>query len=262
MDCEQIKEILDAYALGAAEKAEAEALEEHVADCVRCWESLNEAQRATALLALSTAIEEASPYLRHRILDEARRQGRPSRGAGRLLAGLKRLWPAGVGVLAAAGVAALVLAVFVQAEMNDLQDENGQLERQVQEAGTLLGEQRQLMAVMAAPDLQQVSLHSPQPGSDALATYYWSLNTQSGFLVCNKLPPLAENQSYQVWILADGEAIPAGTFQPWKGIGQLPIDLSISDKRHTAIIVTIEDADGSDRPSGEPFLLASLESGE
>ena len=39
MDCDQVGELLDAYALGAAEADEAAALEEHVADCVRCWSS-------------------------------------------------------------------------------------------------------------------------------------------------------------------------------------------------------------------------------
>jgi len=57
MDCEQIAEMLDAYALGAADAKEAAAIEGHVADCVRCWASLGEAQRTAASLALSTALQ-------------------------------------------------------------------------------------------------------------------------------------------------------------------------------------------------------------
>jgi anti-sigma factor RsiW len=40
INCEQVQEMLDAYALGAAEAADASAIEEHVGDCVRCWEEL------------------------------------------------------------------------------------------------------------------------------------------------------------------------------------------------------------------------------
>ncbi|KKK90842.1 hypothetical protein LCGC14_2718940 [marine sediment metagenome] len=73
MDCEQIRDLLDAYSLGAAEEHEAAVLEEHVADCVRCWSSLNEAQRVAASLALSTALQQAPESLRRRILAEAER---------------------------------------------------------------------------------------------------------------------------------------------------------------------------------------------
>ncbi|KKL49061.1 hypothetical protein LCGC14_2319290, partial [marine sediment metagenome] len=70
MDCDQVGELLDAYALGAAEADEAARLEEHVADCVRCWSSLNEAQQAAAAIALSTAFQRAPASLRNRILAE------------------------------------------------------------------------------------------------------------------------------------------------------------------------------------------------
>ncbi len=67
MKCEQVRDLLDAYALGAAEADEANALEEHVADCVRCWSSLNEAQRAAASIALSTVLLRAPDMKLERI---------------------------------------------------------------------------------------------------------------------------------------------------------------------------------------------------
>ena len=70
VDCEQIRDLLDAYALGAADAPEAAAIEEHVADCVRCWSSLEEAQRAAASLALSTVLQKAPPSLRSRVLED------------------------------------------------------------------------------------------------------------------------------------------------------------------------------------------------
>ena len=68
MDCERIRDLLDAYALGAADATEAAAIEEHVADCVRCWSSLEEAQRVAASLALSTVLQKAPQPLRSRVL--------------------------------------------------------------------------------------------------------------------------------------------------------------------------------------------------
>lgn len=76
MDCEHVKELLDAYALGAAEPDEAAAIEEHIEDCARCWQSFSEAQRAAAALALSANICRAPESLRGNILAEIERMQR------------------------------------------------------------------------------------------------------------------------------------------------------------------------------------------
>ncbi len=73
MDCKQVKELLDAYALGAADPEEAAALEEHMDDCARCWKTFNEAQRAAAAVALSTSLHPAPESLRRNILAEIER---------------------------------------------------------------------------------------------------------------------------------------------------------------------------------------------
>lgn len=73
MDCDEVKELLDAYALGAADADEAAALEEHMGDCVRCWPSFTEAQQAAASLALSVSLQQAPESLRKGILAEIER---------------------------------------------------------------------------------------------------------------------------------------------------------------------------------------------
>jgi len=80
VNCEQVKELLDAYVLGAAEPEEAAALEEHMEDCGRCWPELNEAQRAAAAIALSANLCRAPESLRRGILAEIERMQHP-RGA-------------------------------------------------------------------------------------------------------------------------------------------------------------------------------------
>ncbi|HET8944105.1 MAG TPA: zf-HC2 domain-containing protein, partial [Dehalococcoidia bacterium] len=75
-DCEHVREILDAYAIGAAETADARAIEEHVADCVRCWEELSKARQTAALLALTSPMSKAPAALEGRIVDAAARERR------------------------------------------------------------------------------------------------------------------------------------------------------------------------------------------
>ncbi len=67
MGCKEVRTLLDAYALGATEADEANAVEEHVGDCVRCWSSLNEAQRAAASIALATVLQRAPDMKLERI---------------------------------------------------------------------------------------------------------------------------------------------------------------------------------------------------
>jgi hypothetical protein len=256
MDCEKIKELLDAYALGAAEPDEAIALEDHVADCVRCWSSLDEAQQAAATIALSTSLHRAPESLRKRILAESQRLDRL--GGPSLRDRLRRLWPAGIAVLAAGATASLALALFLQTQVSDLRDDNDQLAAEVESASARLTEQQQVMAVLAAPDTQQIALEPTDPTSHAGAIYHWSGSAQSGALVCNNLPNLQAGQVYQVWFLTGFSSYAAGSFEAWDGIGQLGMDLEGIPEHPDAIVVAIEDAGGADEP-GDMILFAEFQ---
>ena len=255
MDCGQVSELLDAYALGAADAAEAAAIEEHVADCVRCWSSLDEAQRVAASLALSTALQKAPPSLRSRVLAGTERRRRPALPP--FPKRLHGLWPAATGVLAAGAVAALAFALVLQAEVNDLRGDRDRLASDVQNAGGVLEEQRQLMAVLAAPDAQQINLQPADASSEALAVYYWSRSTRTGALLSNNLPPLREGQLYHAWLLTSGKVYDAGSFEAWNGVGQLSMDIKDVPGRPVGIGVSIEDATGPEQPR-EMFLYAEF----
>ena len=255
MDCEQVRELLDAYALGAADAAEAAAIEEHVADCARCWSSLDEAQRVAASLALSTALQKAPPSLRSRVLARTERRRWPALPPFPMR--LRWLWPAATGALAAGAVAALAFALVLQAEVNDLRGDKDRLASDVQNAGGILEEQRQLMAVLAAPDVQQINLQPADPSSEALAVYYWSRSTRTGALLSHNLPPLREGQLYHAWLRTGDEVYDAGSFEAWNGVGQLSMDIKDVAGRPVGIGVSIEDAAGAEQPP-EMFLFAEF----
>ena len=255
MDCEQIGELLDAYALGAADTPEAAAIDKHVADCVRCRSSLDEAQRVAASLALSTALQKAPRSLRSRVIAEAGRRQRPALPP--FPARLRWLWPAATGVLAAGVAAAVAFALVLQTEVNDLHDDRDRLASDAQKAGAVLNEQRRLMAVLAAPDAKQINLQPADASSDALAVYYWSSSTGTGALLSNNLPPLNEGQVYQVWLLTGNQVYDVGRFRSWNGVGQLSMDIKGVSGRPVGIGVSIEDAAGAEQPR-EMFLFAEF----
>jgi hypothetical protein len=256
MNCDQVKELLDAYALGCADPEDAAALEEHVADCARCWPSLNEAQRAAAAIALSITLKRAPSSLRKRILAEA--QGMDGAADPKPAQRLRRLWPAGVGLLAAATAAALAFALFLQVEVSDLRGDNDRLAAQLQNADTLLTQQQQVMTLLAAPDVQQVKLEPTDPASSAGAVYHWSGSARMGAILCNDMPPLQEGDVYQIWFLTEDESYPVGTLQAWNGIGQTSMYLDNIPDHPVAIGVSVEHGENVDQPS-EMFLRANLQ---
>jgi hypothetical protein len=244
--------MLDAYALGAANAKEAAAIEKHVADCVRCWASLDEAQRTAASLALSTALQKAPPSLRGRVLAVSERQRRlPSFGRARWL------WPAATGALAAGGAAALAFALVLQAEVSDLRDDRDRLTDEVRDAGAVLDEQRSLMAVLSAPDVSQLNLEPAEQGSEAQAVYYWSRSSRNGALLSSNLPPLSEGRVYRVWVLTAHEVYDVGSFESWNGVGQLSMDMKDVSGRPAGIGVSVEDAGAADEPR-EMILFAEF----
>lgn len=253
MDCDQVKEILDAYVLGAADREEARGLEEHVADCLACWDQLSQAQQVAASLALGVPLERASPRLRERVLASVRTS--PRRPSPRLpaIGGFRRLWPAGVSAL---GSAAVALAILLFLRMDNLGDENEQLRSQVVAASQLTDQLRQMEAVRSAPDVKSVALQAQPWAPEVVASFYWSEVTSRGALVCSKLAPLEPGQVYQLWLLFDGQAISAGTFTPWQGIGYLIFDLGPLTEHPDAVGVSVEPLGGSRTPSSEMILLA------
>lgn len=255
MECDEVRELLDAYALGAAEPDEAASLEEHVADCVRCWSSLNEAQRAAAGIALSTAMQRAPQSLRRRIIAETEREERAAGTKVRSLLG--RLWPIGAGLVTAGAAASLAFAFVLNAQVDDLRDDNDQLSAEVDNAGQQLSEQRQIITVLAAPDFQRVSLAAIDPASGASGVYQWSDATGTGAILCNSLPALEEGHFYQVWLMTETDSYPAGSFQNWDGIGQLAMDLDELPKSPIAIGVSV-DSPGAEEPE-EMVLFAELQ---
>ena len=110
IDCEEVIELLDAYALGASETADSRAIEEHVTDCVRCWEELSKAQRTAALVALSVPIEAAPARMESQIMQYAARQRRTASGERSAGARVRFGWPATAGAL---GLAAAVPSVCI-----------------------------------------------------------------------------------------------------------------------------------------------------
>ena len=263
INCEEVREMLDGYALGAAGKSEASAIEKHVADCVQCWEDLTKAQRTAALLALTSPIHEAPPALESRIMEAASREPVVERGKGTrtpLLGKIRLGWPAAASALGVAAAAALAFAAFLQIQMNDLRNDKDALAEQLGSTKDVVNDQARVIAISAASDEQNMVMEAVAAPAGASGEYHWSRSAGGGFIVCHDLPALAQGEVYQAWFDEGGKRVSAGTFSPSEDGGCVyPMQPEAPVRGPDGVGVSKEKAGGSASPSGDWLIYAAFE---
>lgn len=261
MDCSEVRDMIDAHALGAGTPEESALIEAHVAECVRCWDELGKAQRTAALLALSAPMKDVPAGLEDRIMAIARQEAatreRPERQPP-LLQRLGLSWASAAAGLGVASVAALAFAGILQAQVNDLKSENDRMESQMRGTTQQL-EANARNANAAAADTESLLLSivatSPQgvelkPAAESSVFYTASADQESGWVLCDHLADPPEGMVYQFWFNQDTTNVPAVAFSPEDGDCYLPLDLTSLTMTPTGVGLSLEElgavSDGPD----------------
>lgn len=266
MDCEQIRELLDGYALGAADSNESRLIEVHVADCVRCWEELSVSQATAALLALSVRIETPLAQLEQRILSQAQREmaRKPERPPFWKRFALSP-WPATAGAFGAVSIVALAISGMLLFEVRDMRDENDNLQTQIQAAAfnfqqtsaltsNQLAEQEAIFSILSDSDRKELEM-KPRGDSVSQAYYTWSSQKGMGAVLCDGLPALDPGKVYMIWLKMGAEDQPLRPFIPSDGKCQVTMDLSFLRDAPDGIGITIEDAPGDTATPNKPWFM-------
>ncbi|HXK32397.1 MAG TPA: anti-sigma factor [Dehalococcoidia bacterium] len=274
MDCETVRDDLDAWAIGALDGEELAAVEAHLASCAECSALAEEAAEAAGALALAVPLVRAPEALGSRILAAAQvleYPRSPPRGPN--------WWQAAAAVFIVAGAGLLAWSAYLQAEVNDLSGQSDSVAAaatsQGAELATLRTEltlarsfttdlatsQDAMMTIMSQDDVSRTPLDGTDAAPDASGRYVWSASERLGALVATGLPALDPGETYQMWAVYDGEWKPAGTFGvDAEGNGRLVVtNLSSGGSgRPVGFAVSLEPVAGSDRPTG-PIVLQSAE---
>jgi anti-sigma-K factor RskA len=108
--------------------------------------------------------------------------------------------------------------------------------------------------IFAAPDVRTVSGELPPGGQ---ATLVFSRERDAAYLVMNNVPPPSAGTVYQMWLLRDGQAVPAGTMDSEAVTpSTTAVVPDIGDS--TALAFTVEPPGGSAQPTSEPFASLPL----
>lgn len=251
---EHVDELIDLYALGALEPNEQAAVDEHLDECARCRAQLVEAKQLVALLAWTPDQFDPPPDLRDRLMRRVQQLKRVDTNPNRHW--WERLFPNGFGLPrlgpALAG-AAIAIALLLGAR-------TVQLQQNVTTLTSQLRDQQVLLDVLREPGTRLVTLR-PSP-NDPQATVQLLVNVDRGraYAVATELPALPADQTYQLWLIAEGEnPTSAGVFDvSQRGSAVVPIDVERPLDQFAAVAISIEPEGGSAAPTTTPLLVTEL----
>jgi anti-sigma-K factor RskA len=87
----------------------------------------------------------------------------------------------------------------------------------------------------------------------------WNPATGRGMMLAERLPQAPEGKTYQLWALAGGTPMPAGTFSvDAHGRARMPVPTLPADKPVDAFAVTMEPEGGMPSPTGPMYLMGKV----
>lgn len=218
-------EDLGRYALGALEDRERDEIARHLDGCAECGALLASEEETVWELAL--AVEGVpSADLRARIVERHRRRAWAWLGAPGLATATVVL------LLAIASAAALVVTQVDLARERALRDEYARALDQLASAERIVSLRPQRGAVGSG------ALVVPRAGDP--------------FLVL-ALPRPEAGKAYEAWVIREGVPLPAGLAAARDGV--VTLTLAQRPRPGDVIAVTLERAEGVDRPTTDPLLV-------
>lgn len=235
-DDAHVLDLLPALALGSLDADDVQRVEGHLSSCLICRRESAAFEIVAAQLAYAVPPVEPPPDLRNRLMDRVHSlrpqprplQARPSRPRWRLLPAWG--W---AGLFLILALAAFNLLLWQRVNNMDY--------------------------FTTAAGLRAVPLSPADTTSNATGFVLVSADGEDGALVVDGLPPLAESQQYQLWLLRDGEKISGAVFSTDEhSYGGTRVRAPRSLLEYSGVEITIEPEGGSPQPTGVQVLGGSL----
>jgi anti-sigma-K factor RskA len=232
-----VLDLLPAYAIGSLDADEVNRVEQHLRSCLICRKEANAFQETAEQLSFAAPVASPSPELKDRLLRRAR-AARPAESA----VSRQPPRPFWERMLPAWGLVSLVLIVGL-AGFN-----------------FLLWQRVDRVELSTAPGgMRAVPLTATDAAPAATGFVLISADGADGALVVDGLPPLGEDQQYQLWLIRDGTRTSGAVFSTdEKSYGGTRIRAPLSLLEYSAVGITVEPAGGSPQPTGTRVLAGPL----
>jgi hypothetical protein len=241
VNCQDITDAFELYALGLAEDEESREIEAHLARrCETCQANLREALAVNALMLASVPQSKPRAQLKRRIL------------AGFGIEPMRWGW---LGALAAACMAAL--AAWLSIQERHRADELARARQDLLAVRAERDRLQQIFGFLDQPDTRQVNFGQAQARGPRGAVL---VNPKLGVLLVANLPPLPSGRTYEMWVIPKrGAPRPAGLFDAAPDGSALHVLSGPLDAASLgAVEVSVEPQNGSPAPTTTLIIVAML----
>ncbi len=242
MNCEELRDHYELYALGVADEPERGEIREHLSrGCEVCMAEVKRARRLAALMGGTAPAAFPSPKLRRRILASA--------GFEEKKFGLAPF-------LAAALLLSLFAVFYFSGRERDFAQLATRLDGQLRNQTIELTRLHEAFSILNGPDTRVTSFGAGQAQPPKGKVF---VNPAQGvLLIASNLPQLQPGKAYEMWVIPNagkGTPIPAGVFQSANDgtamhVQRGPVDVS----NPPVIAVTVEPEAGSQAPTSAPLF--------
>ena len=240
MNCNELREFYELYAIGVAEDPERGEIRAHLnRKCEVCMQGIKEAREVATLLGGSAAPAEPSPRLRRRILASV---GVEERRFG---------WTPW---LAAALAMSMFAVVYFYGQSSDIAHELARARQEMGQQQTKLAQLNEAFAILNGVDTKVVTFGEGQQQPPKGRVF---VNKNMGvLLIANNLPKAPAGKMYEMWVIPKGgKPIPAGLFNSDEKGSAMHMMHNVDPNTDT-VAVTMEPEAGSAQPT-LPIVFAA-----
>jgi Anti-sigma-K factor rskA/Putative zinc-finger len=252
-NCDQFRELIEAYALGALDPADRAALEAHLATgCIDCAKAVEEARWLVSQLAYAAPEAAPSDMLKGRLMQTVRAEAQPKA----LVAPRVRLIPVWLQAVAAALLVFSIYSVWntrrLEVEIRESNERAAVLQAEGLKIREQLADAERGATIMMDPTSHKIALWGEHAHPETLEAKWHS---QLGVCIMGeKVPMPSANHVLQVWFIPKREGakpMPSAMVRP-DATGKLMLYVSAppeSMDNTKAIAITEEPAGGSGWPT-------------
>jgi anti-sigma-K factor RskA len=242
MNCNELREYYELYAIGVAEDPERSEIRAHLnRQCEVCMQGIKQAREVATLLGGSAAPSEPSPRLRRRILASV---GVEDKRFG---------WAPWLAAALAMSMFAVVYFAGQNGEtLRELARARDQMGRQQSELSHL----NEAFAILNGADTKVVTFGEGEKQPPKGRVF---MNKSMGvLLIANNLPKAPAGKAYEMWIIPKGgKPIPAGMFYSDDNGSAMHMQRNV-DPNADLVAVTLEPEAGSQQPTSTPLFAVPV----
>ncbi len=260
---EELLARIPAYALGALDGDELRELEAHLEQgCEECDRELLASTRQVESMAESVEPAAPSEMMRARLERELDKRESAGRSRAEPAARSTWRWQAAAAVLLTLAAWSLWDRSQLQQQVAQLDDERAtavaslaEVQEQLDRTQVVLARLARAGRIVSAPGARNIVLAGLESAAAAQGQTFVDPATRSAVFYASNLEPLDEDETYQLWFIADGTPVSAGIFEVENdGTATLLVDNTAALDDIQLWAVTIEPAGGVPQPTGQMVL--------